>query len=150
GYAAWLGARPPSQPDAELLKEVEQLSEQAHTLALMMEPGRDEPGKPEIVDYDALARQAVEMDKAYRALQEEWKEAFGEALAKTSVASWRDGADALLVPDPTLRAQLVTNLRRISRELLVRSAGGAAPVRDEETAPGDKRATPLTPEREAQ
>src|SRR5262249_44883019 len=75
GYAAWLGARPPSQPDAdaELLKEVEQLSEQAHTLALMLEPGRDEPGKPEIVDFDALARQAVEMEKAYRALQEQWK-----------------------------------------------------------------------------
>src|SRR5262249_18705720 len=78
GYGHWLGRRNPSRSDTQLFTDVEQLCAQAHTLAFMMEPGRDEPGKPEIIDFAALAKQAVEMDKQFQALEEQWKESWRE------------------------------------------------------------------------
>jgi hypothetical protein len=155
-YSQWLGNRPPDRPDDELLKKLESLWEYTHKLTLFLEPGGDEPGKPAIVDFDELSKGAIKLEKEYAALYDQWKESWRESTAKTTITAWRDATDAMVVPDPITRLQLVSNVRRISRDILVRTAGApprsatAAAKPDGATAKQDDTITPAKAEKQAQ
>jgi hypothetical protein len=136
-YSWWLAGRRQSpdreKSDEQLLKSIEELWEQTHRLAALLEPGRGGPDKPEMVDVKSLRELATGLDKKYQALQTQWTESWRESSVIDSPATWRDAHDALEVPvpDAALRLRLLGNARRISRELQLRTAQNeakAAPV----------------------
>src|SRR5262249_53480586 len=155
-YSQWLARRHPDRADENLLKTVETLWEASHKLALFLEPGKDEPGKPEIVDFNQLSQGAIKLDKQLAALHEQGKDPGRESMAKTTITAWRDATDALAVPDPATRLGQLTNIRRISRDLLVRTAGAqpraeTPPTKsDGSPAKKDEVLTPGKVERQAQ
>lgn len=128
-YAQWLAQRRlaaasgAQQLDTQLLAEIEDLWQQTQQLTVLLERNPPPGAQGDAPDYKGMLQQANSLDKRFRALETRWTESWRESTAVDTPATWRDCFDALVVPitDPQLRMRLVSNYRRISRELLIRA-----------------------------